>query len=139
MRGHGMLGWKNVNDELFRFRTRPSSFLGASPRPRPWLASLGPSYGLPGCQPFFPRGISPPPPPSRPRALLRSGLRMSQNPTSRSFGPVQTHQINQLHSSDGGLPTTAPRAKRENGGLGEDPPGIQMTHQQVLRTCPRFT
>jgi hypothetical protein len=27
------------------------------------------------------------------------------------------------HSSDGALPTTARRAKRENGGLGEDPPG----------------
>jgi hypothetical protein len=31
------------------------------------------------------------------------------------------HQINQLHSSDGALPTTACRVKRENGGLGEDP------------------
>ena len=31
---------------------------------------------------------------------------------------------------------SARRAKRENGGLGEDPPGSPMTHQQVLRTCP---
>jgi hypothetical protein len=27
------------------------------------------------------------------------------------------------HGSDGAVPVTAPRAKRENGGLGEDPPG----------------
>jgi hypothetical protein len=29
---------------------------------------------------------------------------------------------------------TARRAKRENGGLGEDPPGSTMTYRQVLRT-----
>jgi hypothetical protein len=29
--------------------------------------------------------------------------------------------------SDGALPVTARRAKRENGGLGEDPPGSTMT------------
>jgi hypothetical protein len=29
---------------------------------------------------------------------------------------------------------TARRAKRENGGLGEDPPGRKITYQQVLRT-----
>jgi hypothetical protein len=29
---------------------------------------------------------------------------------------------------------TARRAKRENGGLGEDPPGSTMTYYQVLRT-----
>jgi hypothetical protein len=28
----------------------------------------------------------------------------------------------------------ARRAKRENGGLGEDPPGSTITYQQVLRT-----
>jgi hypothetical protein len=43
------------------------------------------------------------------------------------------------HTSDGPLPTTAGRAKRENGGLGEDPPGSPMTQQQVLRTCPKKT
>jgi hypothetical protein len=48
---------------------------------------------------------------------------------------VSEHQINQLHSSDGALPTTARRAKRENGGLGEDPLGNAITNQQVLRTC----
>jgi hypothetical protein len=37
-------------------------------------------------------------------------------------------------ASDGALPTTARRAKRENGGLGEDPPGSTITCQQVLRT-----
>jgi hypothetical protein len=37
-----------------------------------------------------------------------------------------------------GLPTTALRAKRENGGLGEDPPGNPMTHQQVLWTYRIF-
>jgi hypothetical protein len=36
--------------------------------------------------------------------------------------------------SDGALPTTARRAKRENGGLGEDPPGSTVTSHQVLRT-----
>jgi hypothetical protein len=46
------------------------------------------------------------------------------------------HRINQLQSSDGALHTTARRAKRENGGLGEDPPGSPMTHQLVLRACP---
>jgi hypothetical protein len=45
-------------------------------------------------------------------------------------------QINQLHSSDGDLPTTARRAKRENGGLGEDPPGSPMTDHQFVWTCP---
>jgi hypothetical protein len=29
---------------------------------------------------------------------------------------------------EGGLPVTARRAKRENGGLGEDPPGSTMTY-----------
>jgi hypothetical protein len=29
---------------------------------------------------------------------------------------------------DGALPATARRAKRENGGLGEDPPGSTMTY-----------
>jgi hypothetical protein len=36
--------------------------------------------------------------------------------------------------SDGVVPVTARRAKRENGGLGEDPPGSTMTYKQVLRT-----
>jgi hypothetical protein len=41
-------------------------------------------------------------------------------------------KTNKLHGSDGALSTTARRAKRENGGLGEDPPGSpKMTHQQV--------
>ena len=31
-------------------------------------------------------------------------------------------------SSDQALPMTALRAKRENGGLGEDPPGSTMTY-----------
>jgi hypothetical protein len=48
-----------------------------------------------------------------------------------------TTSYNQRHSSDAALPTTARRAKRENGDLGEDPPGSpMMTHQQVLWTCP---
>jgi hypothetical protein len=34
-------------------------------------------------------------------------------------------------NSDGALPVTARRAKRENGGLGEDPPGSTMTYGQV--------
>jgi hypothetical protein len=33
--------------------------------------------------------------------------------------------------SDGDLPVTARRAKRENGGLGEDSPGSTMTYLQV--------
>jgi hypothetical protein len=36
--------------------------------------------------------------------------------------------------SDEALPVTGRRAKRENGGLGEDPPGSTITRQQVLRT-----
>ena len=52
------------------------------------------------------------------------------------------HQINQLHSSGGAPPTTVRRTKREYEGLGEDPPGSPMTHEQVIRTCrtgqPRF-
>jgi hypothetical protein len=36
--------------------------------------------------------------------------------------------------SDGAVPVTASRAKRENGGLGEDPPGGTMTYHHVLRT-----
>jgi hypothetical protein len=35
---------------------------------------------------------------------------------------------------DGAAPAMARRAKRENGGLGEDPPGSTMTYYQVLRT-----
>jgi hypothetical protein len=33
------------------------------------------------------------------------------------------------------VPVTARRAKRENGGLGEDPPGSTMTGYRVRRTC----
>jgi hypothetical protein len=39
-----------------------------------------------------------------------------------------------LGSSDQALPVTARRAKRENEGLGEDPPGSTITYLQVLRT-----
>jgi hypothetical protein len=59
--------------------------------------------------------------------------------THQQAGPSslsKKHQINQLHSSDGAPPTTAGRAKRENGGLGEDPPGSPMTNHQVVRICP---
>ena len=49
--------------------------------------------------------------------------------------------MNAMHPIDGSykaimvaLPVTARRAKRENGGLGEDPPGSTMTYLQVLRT-----
>jgi hypothetical protein len=38
--------------------------------------------------------------------------------------------------SKSALTTTARGAKRENGGLGEDPPGSPMSHLQVLRICP---
>jgi hypothetical protein len=38
-----------------------------------------------------------------------------------------------LQGSEGALPVTARRAKRENGGLGEDPPGSTMTYQQDVR------
>jgi hypothetical protein len=36
--------------------------------------------------------------------------------------------IDELRSSDQALEVTARRAKRENGGLGEDPPGSTMTY-----------
>jgi hypothetical protein len=58
-------------------------------------------------------------PPPDPRFSLRS---------ARCRGLSKIHQINQLRSSDGALPTKARRAKRENGGLGEDPPGSPMTN-----------
>jgi hypothetical protein len=37
-------------------------------------------------------------------------------------------------STYGAVPPTTRRAKRENGGLGKDPPGSTMTYSQVLRT-----
>jgi hypothetical protein len=33
----------------------------------------------------------------------------------------------------GAVPVTARRAKRENGGLGEDPPGSTIRYKQVVR------
>jgi hypothetical protein len=51
---------------------------------------------------------------------------------------LSKYQTNQLQRSDGAQPTTAGRAKRENGGLGEDPPGNPMTHQQDRWACPRL-
>jgi hypothetical protein len=39
---------------------------------------------------------------------------------------LQTWMFNQ--GIGGALPVTARRAKRENGGLGEDPPGSTMTY-----------
>jgi hypothetical protein len=56
-----------------------------------------------------------------------------------SFGPSGVSlvclPINAMHpgwrllqGSDGALPVRAGRAKRENGGLGEDPPGSTMTY-----------
>jgi hypothetical protein len=39
----------------------------------------------------------------------------------QSFGPG-------CSGSEGALPVTAGRAKRENGGLGEDPPGSMITY-----------
>jgi hypothetical protein len=45
-------------------------------------------------------------------------------PSSRSSGPVNF----QVPSSDQALPVTARRAKRENGSLGEDPPGSTLTY-----------
>jgi hypothetical protein len=72
------------------------------------------------------------------RTLKLFGLRMAGIPTKakeirakRGGGWLLfKHQINHLQSSDGTLPTTARRAKRENGGLGEDPPGSPMSHQE---------
>jgi hypothetical protein len=42
--------------------------------------------------------------------------------SARSRGLSKNNQIYQLHSSYGALPTTARRAKRESGGMGDDPP-----------------
>jgi hypothetical protein len=38
--------------------------------------------------------------------------------------------------SYGAVPTTARRAKRENGGLGEDPPGSTMTRSPRKEDAP---
>ena len=47
----------------------------------------------------------------------------------RLTGPSELpKRLDQLRSSDQALPVTASRAKRENGGLGEDPPGRTMTY-----------
>jgi hypothetical protein len=45
--------------------------------------------------------------------------------------------IRRRRQSDGALHTTACRAKRENGGLGEDPPGSPMTDQPIQPTHSR--
>jgi hypothetical protein len=50
---------------------------------------------------------------------------------SMSFGCRQTRSDDLLPSSDQALPVTARRAKRENGGLGEDPPGSTLIYIQV--------
>ena len=42
--------------------------------------------------------------------------------------------VQSMQSGSCKLPVTACRAKRENGGLGEDPLGGTMTYEQVLRT-----
>ena len=47
---------------------------------------------------------------------------------------AEVPEISTLHSSDAALPTAARRAKRENGGLGENPPGSpMMTHHSSKR------
>jgi hypothetical protein len=56
-----------------------------------------------------------------PRSL---GHQEVQSLINRSF--LRTHMFSQ--GSDGAVTETARRAKRENGGLGEDPPGSTMTY-----------
>jgi hypothetical protein len=56
-------------------------------------------------------------PPPEPRFSLRS---------ARCRGLSKNHQINQLYTVIGGLPTTARRAKRENGGLADPPESLRI-------------
>ena len=56
-----------------------------------------------------------------PRAFVR--------PKPQRKTEVTIQNPNQLHYSNGALLTTARRAKRENGGLGEDPPGSSIDPQ----------
>jgi hypothetical protein len=71
------------------------------------------------------------------RAKRENGVWWPPRKSDDPPADLSKDRINQKHSTDGALPrTTARRAKRENGGLGEDPPGKPMTHPQVLRTCP---
>ena len=64
--------------------------------------------------------------------MAREG-RMDTNPPPEStmtrLQVLGTWMFSQ--GSDEALPVTAGRAKRENGGLGEDPPGSTITHLQV--------
>jgi hypothetical protein len=70
---------------------------------------------------------------SRPPWVASMGV-MSQTPTSRPFGPVQIHQVNQLHSSDG-LPTTVPREKARKRGSGGGSPRKSDATSRSLSYC----
>jgi hypothetical protein len=64
--------------------------------------------------------------------------RTSDDPPAGPSDLSQKHQINQLHGSGGHPPTAGNRAKRENGGLGEDPPGSPITQQVDSPPGPKF-
>jgi hypothetical protein len=68
-------------------------------------------------RPFISRLASLARSPSDARFALDRSIRSS----ARCGRLSKNHQINQLHSSDGALPTTARRAKRENGVWGGSP------------------
>jgi hypothetical protein len=77
-----------------------------------------------------PEGNPPPPPPD----ALVAGPR-TYKPSYGLLAP--SYQFNSLDTSnafsqgrDGALPMAARRAKRENGGLGEDPPVSTMTYNR---------
>jgi hypothetical protein len=58
----------------------------------------------------------------------------------QAFGPVQKtpNKTNYTAVMDV-YPLLRAERSEKTGGLGEDPPGGPMTHQQVLRTCPKNT
>jgi hypothetical protein len=116
-------------------------FPGGHPQ---WLASLGPSYEFHswGQPPISLLHLS-----YNNHHLWSVGLmvlRMLQPyPGSPKSDPpggasdLSNHQTNQLQSSDGALPTTARRAKRESGGLG-NPPGSLMTIEEPSSALVRL-
>jgi hypothetical protein len=124
-----------------RYPFVPSSFLRGQP-PRPPVARFARAMVcpyLPGqlifLRPvFFPGGLVP----QTPRGSLRTGgLSPKRKAMRRKYDDLLTGPSEQdVQGSLGAAPVTARRAKRENGGLREDPSGCTITYLQVFRTWP---
>jgi hypothetical protein len=70
------------------------------------------------------------------RNNLRPGLGSRNDALSSPSFTVWTETSrSEAAVSESALPTTARRAKRENGGLGEDPPGSPMSNVTYSITC----